>query len=162
MHSHGTAPFSLFSMNAKVNPKEFWAHLQNECNVNYYSSFKIHTASLNLCFVDKSCFIHFFQKFKSISKFHTTNRKYLKCSGLLLSPEQSGMIFFLKFLSVDVLLCMMSNFGGYQTFMYFYSQHDIFKLCRVLLSWTLTLIVFVKYYVLMGRFALMTVICIIP
>lgn len=33
---------------------------------------------------------------------------------------------FLKFLSVDVLLCMMSNFLEYQTFMYFYPQYDIF------------------------------------
>lgn len=59
-HSHRSAPFGCLSMNAKENPKEFWAHLQNECNVNYYSSFKIRTAvtSLNLCFLGKSCLIY--------------------------------------------------------------------------------------------------------
>lgn len=55
--------FLLVSMNAKQNPKEFWAHLQNECNINYYSFSKIRTVVTSLCFVDKSCFIHFSQKF---------------------------------------------------------------------------------------------------
>lgn len=34
----------LFIVFQNENPKELWAHLQNECNVNYYSSFKIRTS----------------------------------------------------------------------------------------------------------------------
>lgn len=50
----------------KKIPKDFWAHLQNECNVNcYFSAFFppqhwMHSITcLNLCLKNKSSWIHF-------------------------------------------------------------------------------------------------------